>query len=308
VDRRRLVPPVDVEAIANELAQVTTKRFPIDIDGLCLDIGRAGMRPKIWVNQNLRPQRRRFTLAHEIGHIIIPWHSGSIVDDLEASDGRGRSDYYLMEGEANRFAAELLMPTDWVQRICAEVDHMNGAMRTIVEVADVSLSAAALRVMSLGPSGYIVAAVKNDVVEWSGRTSGTRVRPPPVGLSRYELGTNACYPPEVLDYGSTAYFWWREKEKETPPPKPARPWREILDDIAAAVPEPKQREVRQRLNAIVGYSIGKLPQGSSVEELYQRALEGLINRSDADPDLLAAMSHAEFMSYVLARVYERANL
>lgn len=307
MDRRQLVPPIDVEALARELAEVATKRFPINIDGLCLDIGVAGVRPKIWVSETLGHQRRRFTLAHEIGHILIPWHSGSIVDDLEAEDGHGRSEYYQMEGEANRFAAELLMPSDWASRICFETEHMRAAMRTIIEVADVSMSAAALRVITLGPPGYIVAALRDGVVTWSSRTVGTRVRPPPSGLRRDEIGTNACEAPEILNYGSMTYYWWRAKDAEPAPGKPVRPWREILADIAETIPGPKRTQVCQRLNAIVGYAIGKLPRGTPVEELYQRALEGLMNRSDSDNDLKAAMAHKDFMFYVLARVYDRAE-
>jgi IrrE N-terminal-like domain len=306
VDRRRLVPPIDVEKLAEELADVATKSFPVKIDGLCLDIGRAGARPKIWVSDKLPHQRRRFTLAHEIGHIVIPWHSGSIVDDLEASDGSARDDYYQMEGEANRFAAELLMPTDWVQRICAEVEHMRAAMLTIVEVADVSLSAAALRVVTHGPPGYVVAAVRDNLVDWSARTHGTRVRPPPLRLTRDELGTNACEEPQILNYGPVAYYWWKEKNREPAPQKPALPWREILVELTDTVPRDQRAQVRQRLNAIIGLAIGKLPKGSPVEELYQRAIEALTNRSD-DIQLRASMAHPLFMSYVLARVYERSE-
>jgi hypothetical protein len=295
-----------VEKLARELADVATKTFPVSIDGLCLDIGRAGTRPKIWVSDKLPHQRRRFTLAHEIGHIVIPWHSGSIVDDLEASDGSARDHYYQMEGEANRFAAELLMPSDWVQWICSEVDHMRAAMLTIVEVADVSLSAAALRVVTHGPPGYVVAAVRDNVVDWSARTQGTRVRQPRTGLKSDELGTNACHEPQVLKYDRVTYHWWKEKNREPVPPKPPRPWREILEELTGIVPLDHRVQVCQRLNAIIGFAIGKLPKGSPVEELYQRAIEALTNRSD-DFQLRPSMEHPLFMSYVLARVYERSE-
>lgn len=54
--------------------------------------------PIIYLNKNLLGDRLRFTLAHELGHLIM--HTGSyiptIIDDTE--------------DEANRFASELLMP------------------------------------------------------------------------------------------------------------------------------------------------------------------------------------------------------
>ena len=115
INRLGLVPRIDVAKIASSLATVTEKRFPYQIDGVSLDLKVIGKRPKIWVSRDNGHVRRRFTLAHEIGHILIPWHTGGIIDDLDEPRSRGRGQYRQMEAEANRFAAELLMPTAWVK-------------------------------------------------------------------------------------------------------------------------------------------------------------------------------------------------
>lgn len=73
--------------------------------------------PKIVVNSEITLEaRRRFTIAHEIGHICIPWHTG--VDCCIINDPyvmvQGQRLINTQEEEANTFASELLMPTDWL--------------------------------------------------------------------------------------------------------------------------------------------------------------------------------------------------
>lgn len=53
--------------------------------------------PIICINKNLSPDRFRYTLAHELGHLIM--HSMALTFDVEQA-----------EDEANEFAAEFLMP------------------------------------------------------------------------------------------------------------------------------------------------------------------------------------------------------
>lgn len=55
--------------------------------------------PVIYINKNLTGDRQRFTLAHELGHLIM--HSGENIPNIDVS-----------EIEANNFASEFLMPAD----------------------------------------------------------------------------------------------------------------------------------------------------------------------------------------------------
>ena len=64
-----------------------------------------------------RIERRRFTIAHELGHFLIPSHKGDqqcTAADLRES--RRDTDHRRREAEANRFAAGLLMPKPWFSR------------------------------------------------------------------------------------------------------------------------------------------------------------------------------------------------
>ena len=307
VKRLALEPPIDVEAIAAGLATVTEKTFPVGIDGLCLDLKKIGKKPKVWISRDLGRVRRRFTLAHEIGHIVIPWHTGSIVDDLDAPH-KGADDEYLgMEAEANRFAAELLMPTAWVKSVAERSEHAAALMNTIVQVADVSYPAALFRTKKLGPSGFIVAEVQQGRVIWSGRTANTRVRPPLRGTEFAAVDMPVAYEPHCLFNNDSQYVWWKIREGIDTPVGPTAPWREILTEILISIPSEHREITRSRANAVIGYAIGKLPKGTSADLLYQRAVEACQNRSDRDKWLAAVIAHRDFPLYLLARARERAD-
>lgn len=305
--KRGLTIPFDIENLAKSLAVIEEKTFPVEIDGLCLDVkGRSG-RPRIWIKKHLREKRRNFTLAHEIGHIIIPWHTGSIVDDLDVENSTESSYYIDMEREANRFAAELLMPFHWASSIAKRADHMQNAMRAIYDVANVSGQAAALRTIQTGPPGYIVSAVRDNLIEWSMKTAGTITRLP----RRQESVTNVAmathFPPEVLLIGNTQYYWWKEREKIQVPEKPSDEWRDILEAIVERFSEDKRPKLKQRVNAIIGGALRLHPKGSSVESMYWSVLKSLENRGDHDPWLSATLSDPRFIQYVMARLYERSE-
>lgn len=55
--------------------------------------------PVIWINKNMPNDRKRFNLAHELGHLVMHLRS----DDLDKSEA-------VKEKEANDFASEFLMP------------------------------------------------------------------------------------------------------------------------------------------------------------------------------------------------------
>ena len=79
---------------------------------------------EIWVNAaeaRAWPPRRRFTIAHELGHWCLHRSGGTVwcrshaVDPAESPPG-ARPAYPPEESEANEFAAALLMPAELVRR------------------------------------------------------------------------------------------------------------------------------------------------------------------------------------------------
>ncbi|MEC9347620.1 MAG: ImmA/IrrE family metallo-endopeptidase [Pseudomonadota bacterium] len=119
--REHAGPPVNIEGIIRDLGIKLDKRAALDpeISGQCerLDDGTF----KISVNKSDHYYRQRFTMAHELGHFLF--HSHLLedgVDDNRAyrstADGRffNRLIGPAQESEANRFAANVLMPRDLV--------------------------------------------------------------------------------------------------------------------------------------------------------------------------------------------------
>ena len=104
-------PPVPVEEIAAARgAQLTYDAFDGDVSGL---LYRDKDRVVIGVNSTHAPTRQRFTIAHELGHLLIHKGQPVFVDRLvrmNLRDGSSSDE----EVDANAFAASLLMPRDLI--------------------------------------------------------------------------------------------------------------------------------------------------------------------------------------------------
>ena len=108
-------PPVPVEQVADCLGiKIESTDLGEDCSGVLV---RHRTRAVIGVNWAHHYNRRRFSIAHEIGHFVL--HEGDTYIDkgyrvnfraLEAGSGTKRE-----EVEANAFAAALLMPAEWVR-------------------------------------------------------------------------------------------------------------------------------------------------------------------------------------------------
>lgn len=79
------------------------------------------------------PERQRFTLAHEIGHLLI--EQRFVVTPPPSN----------VETWCNQFAAELLAPRDWVFDAFRDAPHEIATARDLAEVASVSMSMAITR-------------------------------------------------------------------------------------------------------------------------------------------------------------------
>lgn len=109
---------VDVEKIA-KLCEITVKYEHLDVSGSCVNLhstpnDEAGENENdnesrvIRVNKSEIEYRQRFTIAHELGHIILG-HEGISFRDASYERYEGLIER-MNEVTANSFAAELLMP------------------------------------------------------------------------------------------------------------------------------------------------------------------------------------------------------
>lgn len=140
--------PIDVLKLAKILGlAVYSVRFSNpDISGgiKFLDKG-----AEIYVNVNDSWNRKRFTIAHEIGHYVL--HKDDFEEGFyETIDMfRNTSNHEKREIEANEFAASILMPRDLVRKEWG----IWGSTEILADIFKVSLAAMSYRLFILGLKG-----------------------------------------------------------------------------------------------------------------------------------------------------------
>jgi Zn-dependent peptidase ImmA (M78 family) len=149
-----------MKAVSNVLSTVNHFResIPVDVEGLALALGIkvrkaylsdniSGMIRKvkegfeITVNARHPETRQRFTLAHEIGHYVL---HRSLMGDGNVDDRAYRSDGSVQnncigpreETEANKFAANLLMPSEAIKKLRADGIDTPAKMAYLLKVSE----------------------------------------------------------------------------------------------------------------------------------------------------------------------------
>ncbi len=131
--------PVDVYEIA-ELHHITVKEkeFPSsEISGF-LKMNDGG-KAVIVVNKEHSKVRRRFTIAHELGHYALHARETLHVDDFVTAqsaffrDAESAKATKIKEIEANQFAAELLMPSREIQVMVREKIKSNMSVDEVID-------------------------------------------------------------------------------------------------------------------------------------------------------------------------------
>jgi Zn-dependent peptidase ImmA (M78 family) len=148
--------PADIARRIHELAPALPLNFMIEDICRQLDIESIEEKPvtsfeamllmdanKAWgaivLAEGRRAERRRFSIAHELGHFLIPTHKPRpgeefrcSIDHLRIGDLRQHDRRQRIEAEANRFAAHLLMPP---ARIRSEHNSRRPDLREVVRLA-----------------------------------------------------------------------------------------------------------------------------------------------------------------------------
>ncbi len=151
-------PPVPVERLARRFgAEVRFEPLDGDLSGMLF---REGDRAIVGVNALHPKSRQRFTIAHELGHLQLHDHSGIHIDHkfpvARLRDERSSQAIDPEEIQANRFAAELLMPAAMLE---ADLDGLTDdtvdydddeLVRQLAGRYQVSTQAMAFRLVNLG--------------------------------------------------------------------------------------------------------------------------------------------------------------
>jgi hypothetical protein len=131
------------------------------LDGPTAHICRNGDRAVMRVSDAIvQPGRRNFTIAHELGHYVLG-HRIASGDELEPTE---RTPY--QEREADVFAAELLMPEDFVAPHVAMPATL-ATVRTIVDTFRTSIVAAARRYVEMTDASCALVFSKDGHIVWA---------------------------------------------------------------------------------------------------------------------------------------------
>jgi len=142
-----VVPPIPISDLLRVVADVEVDVLPGEADAIVLR--KPEQRPRVIISWGLTDNRRRFTLAHELGHIVLPWQDGTAFCHPRATYAAG-GDYHVgLEAQANRFAGELLVPRPWLaERISVDSTDLADQIVGISKLAEVSPITASI---ALGP-------------------------------------------------------------------------------------------------------------------------------------------------------------
>jgi len=284
---------------------VETLLMPRDCDAVMVGLV-GGQRPRVFLKAGRPDTRMRFTLAHELGHYFISWHLGTMVchsDPVEAGDDLGR---WEEEVEANRFASEFLMPTDWLHEVFGSEASVADAIERVQE-AKISAPAACYTLSGFLPTGHVLAIEESGVIRYLFKSAGTQAKVPYRGdtLPRASLDASATEFAQIPFAGRVVNWWFFESTSQLIVSSDARTTSEILREIFedVGIDESQKRHLQNSIAGIGGHVKNVASDPSDPESLHAVFWQRLTDR----PELEEVMEHPDFPLYVSRRAEELAR-
>lgn len=112
--------------------------------------------------------RKRFTLAHEIGHVVIPWHTGTtacVTDNPSVTIDQKRL-IDSQEQEANVFASELLIPSDWLGKQMRKSEKLDVVLESVRKKTGASVLACLYAMEQVLPEGQVICVTSPAMKGW----------------------------------------------------------------------------------------------------------------------------------------------
>lgn len=160
--------PVDPYSIADEMDIVVED---MDLENVSGILFKAGDRKKIGIKKDMNPMRKRFTLAHELGHNEIPTHKNAKYECSEDYLNPFLKYNSSIEQEANRFAAELLMPTRLFKPLVYQFKPEFSDLDELSDICDASLTATAIKFLSLTEECCALVVSDGKYIKWSAKSN-----------------------------------------------------------------------------------------------------------------------------------------
>jgi Zn-dependent peptidase ImmA (M78 family) len=141
-------PPTDLGALARHVGVDSIRCLPLAVDGrLVSENGRY----VIEVNKDHQIERQRFTIAHEIAHLVIAGPGFLGCSTISSRSGPLSATDSVEEQLCNYAAAELLIPSEWVRSFLQDVEPRFPAIAQMARTCAVSLEVAARQLTEAGP-------------------------------------------------------------------------------------------------------------------------------------------------------------
>ncbi|MFD4750308.1 ImmA/IrrE family metallo-endopeptidase [Streptomyces rubiginosohelvolus] len=306
VQRLGLTPPVDIFSVASRYADVEECEWPSSCDGVALELNSS--RPRIFLKKIKNRRRMRFTLAHELAHVLLPWHVETIhcdtqkssADDAEQSE-RANAIGVAQEHQANIFASHLLVPRSFLSAIAPGYVKADEVLAGL-EQADVSASAGAMALASYLPAGYVfLVRGMNRMI----RSPGTEVTFPLVGplWEQFESLKEQSVRSGSITHQDQQLDWFElfDSIPSAPVPIDERRSTEILADVLTLTsPESDIPSRVQSIMAKVGGVLSQRKDLSDVEDIHTL----LVYKFQADQRYADLLEVPEFRIYLRKRSAE----
>ncbi len=164
IDRYSFETPEDIriEDIAMDQGLIVREGVIRGADARLVQNGENGI---VTINANDDPRRKRFAVAHELGHWKMHRDSkfSSICND---KDMMAVNEEDSIETEANIFAAEVLMPRNLFFPICRSLEPGIASIKKLSSVFDTSFTATALRFIDATKENCFLVYSKDLKVVW----------------------------------------------------------------------------------------------------------------------------------------------
>jgi hypothetical protein len=153
-----------------------------------------GSKGIIGVKRSIREStRKRFTIAHEIGHYIIPRHKNTPAPCAGRAIESWSSNLSQLEIEANEFAAEFLLPKSLVRVPLRLHEPSMLNIRQVADLFETSLTATIYRFLNLTDLPCALVWSENRDAFWYQRSQGFPFFLPKTELPYYKSFAGALF-------------------------------------------------------------------------------------------------------------------
>ena len=139
--------PVDPVVLANRQG-IKVRNAKFSEEGISGMLSKRGEKVSMLIHQSEHPNRKRFSIAHELGHHFLHlMEDGEIIDTdvdmfrlepVEGDDDRER-EHRRREIQANMFAAALLMPAELVEEAYRDVTKNLSELARMFNVSEYAM-------------------------------------------------------------------------------------------------------------------------------------------------------------------------